>query len=238
MRGIDSSLLGIQCSSMDKINYYNISREELKIVDSMAVKPSILLHVCCGPCSCFPLTDVCPHFKVTIYYNNSNIYPKAEFDKRLGELKKVIQHMKDDHGYDIKLIVPPYDNDEYNKDLEPYKDMPEGQLRCFICYEKRMDEAYKYAEDNGYDYFATIMTVSKQKNSQVLNSIGEKLSKKYPKTKYFFSDFKKKDGNLIGNRIADEYKLYKQLYCGCKYTYEDGLRREKERQEKLEHEIH
>ena len=37
------------------------------------------------------------------------------------------------------------------KDLEPYKDQPEGQTRCFICYEKRMDQAFAYADSHGFD---------------------------------------------------------------------------------------
>ena len=47
------------------------NREILKEVDSKKEKPTLLLHACCGPCSTFPLADLCPHFKVTIYYNNS-----------------------------------------------------------------------------------------------------------------------------------------------------------------------
>jgi predicted adenine nucleotide alpha hydrolase (AANH) superfamily ATPase len=51
------------------------------------------------------------------------------------------------------LIVTAYDNENYNKDLEPYAALPEGQERCFICYRKRMGEAYDYAEKNGLRLF-------------------------------------------------------------------------------------
>ena len=44
-------------------------------------------------------------------------------------------------------------NDEYNLDLEKYANQPEGTTRCFICYEKRMNEAFKYAYENGFDFF-------------------------------------------------------------------------------------
>lgn len=220
----------IQCLFMDrKINYCLESEKELKVVDSLKKKPSLLLHACCGPCSTFPLTYLCPHFDVTIMFNNSNIYPESEYVRRLEELKKFLTYFKRDYGYDVKLVVREYDNEKYNLDLEPYKDQAEGLTRCFICYEKRMDDAYKYAEENHFDYFTTVMTISRQKNSQVLNQIGSKLAKKYPSVKYFHSDFKKNKGIDIARDMRIKYDLYQQLYCGCKYTYEKGLKKEKER---------
>lgn len=220
----------IQCLFMDKkINYYLESEKELKVVDSLKKKPSLLLHACCGPCSTFPLTYLCPHFDVTIMFNNSNIYPESEYVRRLEELKKFLTYFKRDYGYEVKLVVREYDNEKYNLDLEPYKDQAEGLTRCFICYEKRMDDAYKYADENHFDYFTTVMTISRQKNSQVLNQIGSKLAKKYPNVKYFHSDFKKNKGIDIARDMRIKYDLYQQLYCGCKYTYEKGLKKEAER---------
>ena len=201
-----------------KVNYYLRSLEEIAKLERQA-KPRLLLHVCCAPCSTYTLTFLCPHFDVTIYYNNSNIYPKSEYDKRLSELESFLINFEQKEGFCVSLIVPPYDNDQYNIDLEPYADMPEGSKRCFICYEKRMDEAYVFADKNGFDYIATAMTISRQKNSQVLNEIGERLSHKYVKTKYFYSDFKKNKGIDIARLMRDEYGLYQQTYCGCKYTF-------------------
>lgn len=189
-------------------------------IKDLRTKPKLLLHACCGPCSCFPLTFLCPYFDVTIYFNNSNIYPSEEYYRRLNELKKLLEIYKKDYGFDVSIIETKYDNENYNKILEPFKDQPEGQTRCFLCYEKRMDEAYKFANENGYDFFTTVMTISRQKNSQKLNEIGAKLEQKYQNTKYLYSDFKKKNGALIGSQIKTKYGLYQQLYCGCKFTYE------------------
>ena len=86
--------MAIQCSYMDqKINYYKISRIELAKLDKNN-KKSLLLHACCGPCACFPLLDLCPYFNVTIYFNNSNIYPSEEYYRRLEELKKLLEIYK------------------------------------------------------------------------------------------------------------------------------------------------
>lgn len=198
---------------MNKINYYNISQEEISKIKELDYKPTLLLHVCCGPCSTYPLTYLTDIFDVTIMFNNSNIYPESEYIKRLDTLKFYIQQA----NIPVTILETPYNNQQFTSELSVYKDEPEGGKRCELCFRLRMDEAYKYASENNYDYFTTVMTVSRQKNSQVLNQIGEDLSSKYS-SKYFYSDFKKKDGTLNSNRLTKEYNLYSQLYCGCIYS--------------------
>jgi predicted adenine nucleotide alpha hydrolase (AANH) superfamily ATPase len=43
-------------------------------------------------------------------YNNSNIWPKEEYDHRLSELQRYIQERWHD---EIKVIVPAYDYETY-----------------------------------------------------------------------------------------------------------------------------
>lgn len=203
-----------------KINYYKESLEEIEKIKVAEKKPSLLLHACCGPCSTFPLKFLTKYFDVTIFYNNSNIYPENEYYRRRDELKKFLEYFYQDYGVNVKLLETDYNNDGYNVDLEPYKDLPEGSKRCFVCYEKRMNEAYRYADDHKFDYFTTVMTISRQKNSQVLNAIGEKISKRYTYTKYFYSDFKKNKGIDEAREMRIHYNLYQQTYCGCKYSFE------------------
>ena len=124
------------------------------------------------------------------------------------------------------MIFPPYDNLSYTKKLEPLKDEPEGYLRCFYCYALRMREAYEYANDNHFDYFTTVMTISRQKDSLKLNEIGHSLEKKFPSVKYFYSDFKKSGGQVRRDEIVHEYNLYSQDYCGCIYSYKERKKRD------------
>lgn len=199
--------------------YNNYYLDSVDIIKSFGErKPTLLIHVCCGPCACYPLIFLAEHFSVTIYYTNSNIFPREEFDHRLSTLKELLEDLKRDRGIEIKLIVAPYDHDEYMKDLRPFKEAREGGERCHICYQKRMAEGYDYADSHGYEYFTTVMTISREKDSKVLNAIGEELAKSH-QTKYFFSDFKKKDGFNKGVAIRKQYNLYYQDYCGCEYSF-------------------
>ena len=212
-------------------NYYQQSQIEIDKIKREGLRPSIAIHACCGPCASFPLEFLTPVFDVTILYNNSNIYPDTEYQRRLAEIKKYVPIFNKEHNANVKLVEFDYDNESYTKKLEPLKDCKEGGDRCILCYTLRMDQAYKYANDHGFDYFTTVMTISRQKNSQVLNRIGEKLSHKY-QTKYFFSDFKKKKGIDRSQELRKEYHMYNQEYCGCKYSYEAYL--EKEAKKELE----
>lgn len=203
-----------------KINYYQQSIDELECIKKNKWKPKLLLHACCAPCSAFPLEFLCPYFDITIYYNNSNIYPKTEYDRRLNELKHYVDHWNEMGEYDVKLIVPAYEGEAYTEKISVLKDEREGGKRCVMCYTLRMNEAYAYASEHDFDYFTTVMTISRQKDSQILNDVGRKLSVKYPNVKYFYSDFKKKRGIDRGLELSRENELYRQDYCGCKFSYE------------------
>ena len=212
--------------SSAKKNRYKESLCVMEKIKASGKRPKILLHACCGPCAGWPLAFLHDIFDITIYYNNSNIWPQAEYTRRKDELIRLVK----DAGYDdIDVIVPPYDNISYtNKYLKNRKDDPEGWKRCFGCYEVRMREAYAYAQEHGFDWFTTVMTISRQKDSQVLNAIGLKLQEEFPSVRYFVSDFKKGGGQNERDRIVEQYGLYHQDYCGCVYSY---VSRHKERAE-------
>lgn len=205
-----------------KTNYYIESLKEIKRIqeEKGGVKPKLLLHACCAVCACWPLEFLVEYFDVTVYFNNSNIYPETEYRRRLDELIRLIQDRWQD---EVKIIVTSYQGEAFTKKLEPMKDEPEGWIRCFFCYTERMNEAFRYANSNGFDYFTTVMTFSRQKDSQKINEIGRKLETRYENTRYFYSDFKKGEGVKRSKEISEEHCLYRQDYCGCKFSYEESL---------------
>ena len=200
-------------------NYQKYLQIELKNVKNTGKKPKLLLHACCGPCFTIPYEIIKDYFDITILYNNSNIYPKEEHDRRLEELKAYVK----DIGANLAIIETEYDNDLYNLDLEPRKDDKEGHERCRICFRKRLKEGFEYAQKHGFDYFGTVMTISRYKNAQDINKIGESLQKDYPTVKWLYADFKKNDGYEKSLIIIKEHEMYFQEYCGCKYSYQAYL---------------
>lgn len=203
-------------------NYHNLLKKELQNIEISGKKPKLLLHACCGPCFTIPHEILKDYFDITIIYNNSNIYPKAEHDRRLNELKKYLS----DLGAKIEVIETKYDNENYNLDLEPRASDKEGHERCRICFKKRLKEGFEYASKHDFDYFGTVMTISRYKNAQDINKIGENLQKDYPTVKWLYADFKKDNGYEKSLIVIREHEMYFQEYCGCKYSYNAYLEKQ------------
>lgn len=193
-----------------KTNYNSLMED---IIKSLDYKPKLLLHACCGICSSSVLERLSKDFNITVLFFNPNIYPVEEYIKRYNTLKKLINLKHND----IKLIdigYKPEMFDEISKGLEEER---EGGKRCSKCYHLRLEESAKYASENDFEFFCTTLSVSPHKDSERLNSIGKTLEIKY-KVKYLYSDFKKKDGFKRSNELSRELDLYRQNYCGCKYS--------------------
>ena len=201
---------------MNKINY---QKELDKITDSLnGDVPKLFLHSCCAPCSSYTLEYLSNYFDITVYYFNPNISPKAEFDKRYAEQKRLIEALPSKHT--IKLVCGEYDHNDFLKIAKGYEDVPEGGERCFRCYRMRLESTAKLAKEQGFDYFCTTLSISPLKNSQKINEIGYEVAEKYG-IKWLPSDFKKKEGYKRSIELSREYQLYRQNFCGCVFSKEN-----------------
>ena len=197
------------------MNYQLELEKELTKIENKKEVPSLLLHSCCAPCSSYVLEYLSNYFKITILYYNPNISPEEEFIKRCEEQQRLIKEMPLKNK--VSFISGVYDNDRYEDIIEGLQNEKEGGIRCHKCYRMRLEEAAKKAKKEGYDYFTTTLSISPYKNAKVLNEIGEELAKIY-EVKYLYADFKKKDGYKRSIELSKEYNLYRQDYCGCKYS--------------------
>lgn len=195
-----------------KMNY---DKEMTKIIDTISEPKKLLLHSCCAPCSSACIERLTNFFDITILYYNPNIEPYEEYLKRKKEEIRFIKEYPNIHKLDI--IDCDYDNDLFLNIATGLEEEPERGKRCLKCYNLRMEYTAKKAKELGYDYFATTLTLSPLKDSQVLNKIGYALSKKYD-ISYLPSDFKKQNGYKRSIELSKEYNLYRQNFCGCKYS--------------------
>ena len=198
----------------------NYQKELEKILGTIDInnKPKLLLHACCGPCSSYVIEYLSKYFNITIYYYNPNIYPKEEYNRRLEELKKFVIEFNSN----VNVIEELYNQEDYNNAVKNLEHLGEKSIRCYNCYEFRMDKAALYAKENNYDYFTTTLSISPHKNSKWINEIGGLLEQKYD-IKYLYSDFKKKEGYKRSLELSKENNLYRQDYCGCIYSKKERL---------------
>lgn len=198
---------------MNKINY---QKETDSVIESLnGTVPTLLLHSCCAPCSSYTLEYLSRFFSITVFYFNPNISPKAEFDKRFAEQKRLIEALPAENK--ISLICGDYNYDEFLNIARGYESVPEGGERCFRCYRMRLEKTAELAKQKGFDYFCTTLSISPLKNSQKINEIGFDVAEKYG-VKWLPSDFKKREGYKRSIELSREYDLYRQNFCGCVFS--------------------
>ena len=197
-------------------------------------KPSLLLHACCGPCSSYVLEYLSKYFQITVLYYNPNIYPQAEYERRLAELKKLYEVFPPALDTGVKVVECEYDPEQFYaavgvRDQPELASEPEKGERCRRCYKFRLQRAYDYAAANNFDYFCTSLSISPFKDAVKINELGVEIERaqlagaelseppaKSPK--WLFSDFKKKGGFKRSLELSEEYGMYRQTYCGCVYS--------------------
>ena len=193
------------------VNYLKIMEKTLSDIEADGRKKSMLLHSCCAPCSTHVIKVLQKAFDLTVFYFNPNIYPNEEYEKRLGEQKRLCAL------WNTELLCGAYDPAVFYEAAAGHEDDSEGGLRCRICCALRLEETAKKAAELGKEYFTTTLSVSPLKNAAMLNEIGQALEKKYS-VKYFVADFKKRDGYLDSVRTSKELGIYRQHYCGCRFS--------------------
>jgi hypothetical protein len=206
------------------INYQLKLEEIIENNKKNNIIPTLLLHSCCAPCSSYVLEYLSNYFEITILYYNPNIYPNTEYKRRAQEQQEFIQKLNT--KYPIRFIEGTYNEEKFYNITVGLEDELEGGKRCFKCYNLRLEETARLAKELNFDYFTTTLSISPYKNSKKLNEIGELLGSVY-NTNYLYADFKKKDGYKRSIELSKIYKLYRQDYCGCKFSYDASLNREK-----------
>lgn len=177
-------------------------------------KPDLLLHACCACCASEVITRLQKAFNVIVYYYNDNTYPEAEYEKRYAEFKKLPPT--------FKIIKADYNEKYYLDYVKGYEKEKEGGARCKKCYEMRIGKTAEEARKQGIPYFTTTLSISPHKNSALINALGQKWAQ-ITGVNFVYSDFKKKDGFLKSVKIAKELNLYRQNYCGCRFSLHENL---------------
>lgn len=192
----------------------------IKENEKSGLRPKLLLHVCCAPCSSYCMEYLTKYFDMTLLFYNPNMDCREEYEKRRDELSRLVREAL----FPVKVEIMPYEPEEFFEAVKGLEDIPEGGKRCFACYELRMRQAAEYAARNGFDLFTTSLSISPMKNAEKINEIGERLAAEYG-VKHLPSDFKKRNGYKRSIELSREYDLYRQDYCGCIFSKKEREKR-------------
>ncbi len=170
-------------------------------------KGKILVHICCAPCATASVERVLlDSYEPVLFFCNSNIYPFAEYEKRL-EAAKVLSEK-----YEVILEEDQYDHDAWLEKIRGLENEPEKGGRCVKCFEFSLKRTAELAKRLEIPKFCTTLTVSPHKVSRIIFEVGSQFEGFEP------IDFKKKGGFLRSLEITKDLDLYRQSYCGCEFS--------------------
>ena len=169
----------------------------------------IVLHICCGVCAAGAAETLqLEGHQITGFFYNPNIHPRPEYERRL-EAAMVIGR-----ALAFPVAVPSYAPAEWEETAGHHGADPEGGSRCEICYRLRLTRTAAFLQEIGWDAMVTTLTVGPRKHASVVNRIGAEIAG----DRFLPRDFKKKNGFERAAALARTLGVYRQSYCGCRYS--------------------
>jgi predicted adenine nucleotide alpha hydrolase (AANH) superfamily ATPase len=169
----------------------------------------ILLHLCCGPCTPYPLSVLHDEgLEVRGYFYNPNIHPYREFRRRLEAVSVMAgkRNLQVDYHRDYGLA-------EYLRQVVFHE-----QQRCEICYWMRLETAARHARAIGAEAFSTTLLYSRYQKHDLIRQVGDSLAENL-QIPFLYRDYR--TGWQDGIDMAIEMGLYRQSYCGCIFSEQE-----------------
>ena len=189
---------------------------------------------------------------IEVLYSNSNIAPRAEYDHRLAELVKygnahgfrVVEGTYDPAAWEER-VAPLGEALRANGQLAGYLgarhvgaenelrdasnarpasvaellDDENRKERCRACYRLRLEDAARYAAEHGFEGLSTTLAVSPYQFTDVIREELERAASETGVTAVF-EDFRPYYDEAT--RISRELGMYRQNYCGCRFSVAEG----------------
>jgi len=176
---------------------------------------SLLLHICCAPCGIYPIRILKEKlFKIGGYFDNPNIHPFTEYEKR----KEYVLKLGYDENIDIDYSTE-YDMENFFRKVA-YRESE----RCFHCYTMRLGRAAMFAKNKGFDGFSTTLLYSKYQNHEMIVKIAQEAAQDAG-VSFYYEDFRL--GWRDGINESKARKYYRQQYCGCVYSEKERYSKNK-----------
>ncbi|MCX8074785.1 MAG: epoxyqueuosine reductase QueH [Clostridia bacterium] len=184
----------------------------------------LLMHTCCAPCFVYIQKDISENgilnsdgvnepIDLTAFWCNPNIHPQFEYTRRKNTFINFCKDVECNY-----IVSDDYDLNAFVTDIVNKVGSGEFNIRCEYCYLTRLEKAFEYAKNNGYDMVGTTLSISPYQNHLVLKNVLEKLSKKY-NIEYMYKDYR--SNYREGQNLARQLELYRQKYCGCIFSMDE-----------------
>lgn len=151
--------------------------------------------------------------KPVIFYSNSNIYPREEYEHRRSECRRYAA----ENG--LEMVEDGYDHEAWKEAVaKGLENEPERGGRCLKCFKYRLGRAAEYASRNGFDTLTTTLASSRWKSLEQINTAGCEACGSFPEVEWWDKNWRKGGLQERRNQIIKEHNFYNQLYCGCEFS--------------------
>ncbi len=197
----------------------------------------LLLHSCCAPCSgaivealaeAYRQAGRDPGEEMAIFWSNSNICDKEEYDKRKAEILRYARE------FGIEVIDDDYDHEEWlAKVARGREDAPERGPRCLECFAFRLARAARYALEHGFGTLTTSLASSRWKSLEQVDEAGRRACEAVgadtraagqaagstgQTVQWWGRNWRKGGLQPRRNEIIKEQNFYNQTFCGCEFS--------------------
>ncbi len=171
----------------------------------------VLLHLCCAPDASYGVPAMQERFRVTGFFFNPNIHPEDERGKRIRAMLRLLD------AAPFSLRFADDGEEEWEAAVRGLSEEPEKGRRCEACIRMRLARTAAEAVRLGHAAFGTVLTVSPKKDAGMVNRIGREEGERAGIT-FVEADMKKGDGFRKSVEISGRLGIYRQNYCGCRYS--------------------
>ena len=176
----------------------------------------ILLHACCAPCSSAIVECLVERgLRPVIFYSNSNIFPREEYDHRLNECLRYAR------VWGLEIVEDLYDHAGWGQCAAGLEQEPERGGRCLQCFKYRLLRAARYAAENGFPVLTTTLASSRWKSLDQVNEAGRWACSQVPGVTWWDQNWRKGGLQERRNQILKEQNFYNQRYCGCEFSFKE-----------------
>lgn len=192
-------------------------------------KGRLLLHSCCAPCSGAIVEALAeayrdagrdPAKEMAIFWSNSNIYDKEEYEKRRAEILRYAGL------FGIEVIDDDFDHSAWQTEVASGReDAPERGARCLECFRFRLLRAARYAAEHGFGTLTTSLASSRWKSLEQVDEAGAWACAHSSgrvadgqTVQWWGRNWRKGGLQPRRSEIIREQNFYNQTFCGCEYS--------------------
>ena len=176
-------------------------------------RSKLLLHVCCAPCSGAILERLLQEGdRPVVFFSNSNIVPKEEYDLRLSEVRRYASSLG------VEVIEDEYNHEAWLEAVKGFESAPERGERCLRCFRFRLGRAAAYAAGSGFTLLSTSLASSRWKSLAQVDEAGSDACSGFPSLEWWGRNWRKGGLQERRNAIIRECAFYNQRYCGCEFS--------------------